>query len=141
MKRRWIAMALLLAIFPLLTIEMKSEAYAHAGLDHNTRELSAPVQRAEQTTTVEFGGVLGFAYSPQHSFILPGDAIRWLGDFAAHPLVSDDGLWQQVGNGAEFTFTFNQPGRYAYHCFFHGSLGMNGSVTVGTTYFLPLLMN
>jgi len=141
MNRRWITIALILAIFPLLTIDTKGEASAHAGHLHNTHKLTAPAQRTAQTTTVEFGGVLGFAYSPQDSFILPGDTIRWLGDFAAHPLVSDDGLWQQVGNGTEFTFTFNQPGGYAYHCFFHGSMGMNGTVTVGTTYYLPLLMN
>ena len=114
---------------------------AHAGNEHPIHEVTAPAQRAAQITTVAFGGALGFAYSPQDSFILPGDAVRWLGDFTAHPLVSDDGLWQQVSDGSEFTFTFNQPGKYAFHCFFHGSMGMNGTVTVGATYYLPLLMN
>jgi plastocyanin len=141
MKRGWIAMSLLLVIFPLLTIELKNKAHAHAGHNHYAQTLTASAQRAAQTTTVEFGGVLGFAYNPQHSFILPGDTIRWLGEFAMHPLVSDEALWQQVSNGSEFSFTFNQPGKYSYHCFFHGSFGMNGTVTVGTTYFLPLLMN
>jgi plastocyanin len=54
-----------------------------------------------------------------------------------HPLVSDDALWQQVSDGTEFTFKYNQPGRYDFHC----STGMTGTVTVGITYFLPLLMN
>ena len=141
MKRRWITLALLLAIFPLLTIEMKSEASAHVDHIHKTQEQTAFAQRSAETTTVEFGGALGFAYSPQHTFILPGDTIRWLGDFAAHPLISDDGLWQQVGNGTEFSFTFNQPGVYNYHCFFHGASGMNGTVTVGVMHFLPMLIN
>ena len=141
MKRRWIGMALLLTIFSLLALEMRSQVSAHAGNEHPMHEMTAPDQRATQITTVAFGGDLGFAYSPQNSFILPGDAMRWLGDFAAHPLVSDDGLWGQVNEGSEFTFTFNQPGKYAFHCFIHGSMGMNGTVTVGATYFLPLLMN
>jgi plastocyanin len=141
MKRGWIAMALLLAIFPLLTIEIKSEAYAKAGHNRYAQALTAPAVRAAQTTTVNFGGALGFAYSPQDNFILPGDTIRWLGDFSIHPLVSDDALWQQVSSGSEFSYTFNQPGRYGFHCFFHGSFGMTGTVTVATNYFLPLLMN
>ena len=141
MKRGWIAMALLLVIFPLLTIKMKSEAYAHAGHNLHAQALAAPAQRAVQTMTVNFGGALGFTYSPQDSFILPGDTIRWMGDFAAHPLVSDDALWQQVSTGSEFSYTFNDPGRYGFHCFFHSSFGMIGTVTVATSYFLPLLMN
>jgi plastocyanin len=141
MKRRWIAIALLLAIFPLLTIEMKNGAIAHADLDHQPQMSIASAQGPAETTTVAFGGALGFAYSPQHVFILPGDTIRWVGDFAAHPLISDDGLWQQVSNGTEFSFTFDQPGRYPYHCFFHGGSGMNGTVTVGMMYFLPMLVN
>jgi plastocyanin len=141
MKRGWIAMALLLAIFPLLTIKMKSEAYGHTNAEHKFHDLAASAQRTAQTTTVNFGGALGFSYSPEDSFILPGDTIRWLGDFAAHPLVSDDALWQQISNGSEFSYAFNEPGRYGFHCFFHGSFGMTGTVTVGTTYFLPLLMN
>jgi plastocyanin len=134
-------MALLLLIVPLITIELKSEAYAHAYHIHQTREQTAFAQRAAEITPVEFGGALGFAYSPQHAFILPGDTIRWLGDFAMHPLVSDDGLWQQVASGTEFNFTFDQPGRYEYHCASHDELGMNGSVTVGEAYFLPVVIN
>ncbi len=67
MNRRWIAMALLLAIFPLLAIEMKSEASAHADHIHKTQEQTAFAQRSAEITTVEFGGALGFAYSPQHT--------------------------------------------------------------------------
>lgn len=141
MKRHWIAMTFILAIFSLLGVELRSEASAHAGNAHNIHEKTALARRTSQITTVAFGGALGNAYTPQDSFILPGDAIRWMGDFAAHPLVSDDGLWQRVSDGAEFTFTFDLPGKHDFHCFIHGSSGMTGTVTVGMVHFLPLLMN
>ncbi len=141
MKIHWIPLALLLATAPLLIIEMRSEAQDHTSAEHKTHDLAKPAGRTAQTSIINFGGALGFTYSPQDSFILPGDTIRWIGDFAAHPLVSDDALWQQVSTGSEFSYTFNDPGRYGFHCFFHSSFGMVGTVTVATTYFLPLLIN
>lgn len=92
-----------------------------------------------QTATVEFGGLLGFIYSPREVRISPGDSVEWLGDFAMHPLVSDDGLWQVVSSGSQFSYTFDQPGTYNYHCLVHQAFGMNGVVIVGYTAYLPLI--
>lgn len=92
-----------------------------------------------QTATVEFGGFLGFIYSPREVRISPGDRVEWLGDFAMHPLVSDEGLWQVVSSGSQFSFTFDQPGRYNYHCLTHQAFGMSGVVIVGYSAYLPLI--
>jgi plastocyanin len=92
-----------------------------------------------QIATIEFGGTLGSVYSPNNVRISPGDSVEWLGDFAMHPLVSDDGLWQVVGTGTDFSYTFDQTGTYDYHCQVHSALGMRGTVTVGYFGFLPLV--
>ncbi len=92
-----------------------------------------------QTATVEFGGLLGFIYSPREVRISPGDRVEWLGDFAMHPLVSDDGLWQVVNTGTQFSYTFDQPGTYNYHCLVHDAFGMRGVVRVGYNAYLPLI--
>lgn len=92
-----------------------------------------------QIATIEFGGTLGSAYSPKDVRISPGDSVEWLGDFAMHPLVSDEGLWQVVGTGSEFSYTFDQTGTYDYHCQVHSALGMRGTVTVGYFGYLPLV--
>lgn len=92
-----------------------------------------------QTATVEFGGLLGFVYSPREVRISPGDSVEWLGDFAIHPLVSDDGLWQVVSSGSQFSYTFEQPGTYNYHCLVHQAFGMNGVVIVAYRAHLPLI--
>lgn len=92
-----------------------------------------------QTVTIEFGGALGPVYSPAEVRISPGDSVEWLGDFAMHPLVSDDGLFQTVNAGSQFSFTFDEAGEYPYHCQIHESLGMRGSVLVGYYGYLPLI--
>lgn len=117
-------------------------------LGHRPAALSAhnhPTQAREtrlhnaQVATVEFGGALGTTYSPKDVRIAPGDSVEWLGDFTMHPLVSDDGLWQVVGTGTEFSHTFDQVGTYDYHCQTHSVLGMRGTVTVGYFGYLPLV--
>ena len=94
-----------------------------------------------QTATLQFGGALGFHYSPSNVFIHPGDHIVWDGDFTSHPLVSDEGLWPTNSTGTEFEYVFNKPGVYHFHCFFHGPIGMVGSVTVGFFDYLPNILN
>jgi plastocyanin len=100
-----------------------------------------PALRPSQAVTVEFGGALGFVYAPKDIFVEPGSEVRWKGVFAEHPLVSEDDLWQMVDSGLEFTYTFTQPGLYRYHCFFHGSSGMSGTVRVGYRVLLPQIQN
>ena len=50
-----------------------------------------------------------------------------------HTVTSDDGSFNSSGNltaGQTFSLTFDTPGTYNYHCFYHQSIGMVGSIVV-----------
>jgi glucose/arabinose dehydrogenase/plastocyanin len=63
--------------------------------------------------------IAGFAFSPASVTIGVGDTVRWTEmDGAGHSSTSDTGLWDSGSlllNGT-FSFTFNAPGTYPYHC-------------------------
>lgn len=103
--------------------------------------LASPAMPEASAATIQFGGVLGFHYSPSLVFISPGDTVTWQGDFSMHPLVSDEGIWVTPTSGSTFSQTFDKPGAYHFHCFFHGAaggIGMSGTVLVGFHAFLPV---
>jgi plastocyanin len=112
---------------------------ASASIPTNTTLTQPHNPMAGTTTVVMFGGTLGLNYSPKNVTIRQGDTVEWQGSFATHPLVSDSGLWTTVNTGTTFSYTFNQPGVYHFHCFFHGSLGMVGMVVTVEPLFLPVV--
>ena len=112
---------------------------APLGRQSSALAVNQPNNPSAVTHTIEFGGALGSLYQPAQLFIAPNDSVRWQGDFSFHPLVSDSGLWTTVSSGSEFTFTFNEPGVYSYHCSFHSISGMTGAITVGYRNFIPLV--
>lgn len=87
---------------------------------------------------IDFGGALGFAYSPKNFSAFVGDSVQWQGDFTMHPLSSttipvNAAKWHNAA-GTVFTYVITVPGDYNYECDFHVSLGMIGSfsaVSVG----------
>ena len=64
-----------------------------------------------------------------------GTTVTWVqnGD-NPHTTTSYDGLWDSGliagGSGGTFSFTFDEPGTYAYFCRPHEAMGMVGTVTV-----------
>ena len=96
---------------------------------------------------IQFGCVgLSCTYNPTEVVIQPGEKVEWQGNFASHPLVSDDSLWTTVSTGASFQYTFTMTGTFLFHCAFHGApggVGMAGRVIVrelpNKTY-LPLVL-
>ena len=83
-------------------------------------------------------------YTPKQVVIQPGQSVEWDGDFSMHPLVSDDGLWPTKDVGTQFTYTFPVTGTFNFHCFFHGSFGMVGSVIVKelpNKIYLPVVLS
>ena len=65
----------------------------------------------------------------------PGTTVTWVQNGNnPHTTTSYDGLWDSGliagGSGGSFSFTFNEPGTYAYFCRPHEALGMVGTVTV-----------
>ena len=83
------------------------------------------------TTTVSIGD---FFFSPASVTVQPGTTVTWVNNGQAPHTVTatdpagafDSGTLQP---GESFSFTFKQPGTYAYHCTIHPF--MKGTVTVG----------
>jgi plastocyanin len=65
------------------------------------------------------------AYGPSQLDVLPGKTVR-LSNVSprTHTVTSDTGVFDSghLGPGGSFDFTFNQPGRYQYHCTIHSSI-------------------
>ncbi len=85
---------------------------------------------------VQFGGVLGEAYSPSSFFANVGDTVRWIGDFTVHPLSSTTippgaSSWHN-DTGTSFDYVIPVAGTYNYQCDVHAPL-MVGSFTALVT--------
>jgi plastocyanin len=83
------------------------------------------------THVVQFGGGLGYTYSPGDFSAFVGDTVQWNGDFTMHPISSttvpaNAPSWHNAV-GTSFTYVILVPGTYNYQCDFHTSLGMTGS--------------
>ena len=93
------------------------------------------------TQVVQFGGTLGFTYSPSSFNAKVGDTVEWEGDFTMHPLTSTTiptgaASWQNT-TGTAFKYVIEVPGSYDYHCEIHYTIGMAGSFTVSATVAMP----
>ena len=80
---------------------------------------------------IEFGGQLGFIYSPSELTVAVGDTVTWEGDFNAHPLSSTSvppgAASFQNNTGSSFSYWVQVEGIYDYQCDLHYTLGMIGS--------------
>jgi plastocyanin len=80
-------------------------------------------------TTIEFGGAVGFEYSPKCLKVSAGATVTFNGDFTMHPLAPSAARGApaasnpivNMSNGTTAPFTFPTAGFYAYLCNFHGS--------------------
>jgi plastocyanin len=73
-------------------------------------------------------------FVPDPITITVGTTVTWtnVATDIPHTTTSDTGLWDS-GNrnpGQTFSFTFNTPGTFTYHCTYHQSVGMTGTITV-----------
>lgn len=78
-------------------------------------------------------------FSPKETTINLGDTVTWT-NTGSHPhtVTADNGAFdsQTVQPGQSFSFTFNNPGGFPYHCTFHGGagdVGMAGRIIVSAT--------
>ncbi len=76
----------------------------------------------------------GFSFNPMNITVSVGTTITWRNDDnTAHTSTSDSpGLWD-TGNipaGSSKTTTFNTAGTFNFHCIYHRSMGMTGTITV-----------
>jgi plastocyanin len=71
------------------------------------------------------------AYAPDDLSVAAGATVTWTNsDSVAHTSTSDVAGWNSgtVAPGGRFSFTFQTPGTYSYHCTIHP--GMVGTVVV-----------
>ena len=75
-------------------------------------------------------------YFDQANITVPaGTTVTWVQNGNnPHTTTSYDGLWDsgliEGGSGGTYSFTFGEPGTYAYYCMPHEAQGMVGTVTV-----------
>lgn len=80
-------------------------------------------------TIIMAGGV----FSPVVDTVAVGTTVTWRNnDSYAHTSTSDTGVWDtgNIAGGATATTTFNTAGTYTYHCTYHVSMGMRGTIVV-----------
>ena len=81
-----------------------------------------------QTVDVD---IVSFTFSPDPVNITTGTTVRWTNqDAVSHTSTSDGAVWNSgtLNNGQQFSYTFNTPGSYPYHCNFHPA--MLGTINV-----------
>lgn len=101
-----------------------------------TRGLESIEDRTgESEVVVDVGAGNGLTYAPAAVRVDPGTTIRWVwtGNGGLHDVafVNADVSGSLRGEqGAEYTYTFAEPGEYRYECTPHASVGMRGLVIV-----------
>ena len=89
--------------------------------------VAASVQAADDHQVV----IKSFAYGPKEITVPVGTAVTWLNkDNEVHTVVSKNGKFRSsaLDTDDSFTFTFTEPGTYAFFCSLHPQ--MTGIVTV-----------
>ena len=70
--------------------------------------------------------IQNYAFSPSTLTVGAGTTVTWTNsDSAAHTIVSDTGgVFESpsIANGKTYSYTFNTPGTYSYHCGIHPSM-------------------
>lgn len=91
----------------------------------------AIAQPAEATTTVN---AVNYSFSPTPVTVPIGSTVAWHNTTASttHTSTQDVGVWDtgNINGGATKSETISWAGTYPYHCTFHASLGMVGTVKV-----------
>lgn len=66
--------------------------------------------------------IVDFAFDSSSITIEAGSTVTWTNDGdAAHTVTADDGAFDsgELASGETFSFTFDEPGTYTYHCDIH----------------------
>lgn len=117
---------------------------APAATDHVDHPTEAPTQAPAPTEAEEEGEdsggdtvtIANFSFGPGTLTVKAGTTVTWRNtEDAPHTVTADDGSFgsNTLGQGDSFSFTFDTPGTYDYHCQFHGGAGhtgMSGTIVV-----------
>ena len=88
----------------------------------------APAASAQDDMMVS---IQDFSFSPDQMTVAPGTTVTWVNDGQQpHTSTADDGTWDSgtLQPGDDYSFTFDQPGTYTYHCSIHPD--MTATITV-----------
>jgi plastocyanin len=97
----------------------------------DTEEESADTDSEEAAGGEEAIAIEGFAFGPADITIPVGTTVTWTNnDGAPHTATADDGSFDSgnLSTGDSFSFTFDTPGTYTYHCNVHPN--MTATITV-----------
>jgi LPXTG-motif cell wall-anchored protein len=93
--------------------------------------ICAPAASAQDDMTVS---IKDFSFDPAQITVAPGTTVTWTNEGpSAHTTTADDGSWDSgtLQQGEDFSFTFDKPGTYAYHCSIHPDMTASVKVSGG----------
>jgi plastocyanin len=93
--------------------------------------ISVPAASAQDDMTVS---IQDFFFDPGQLTVAPGTTVTWVNEGEApHTTTADDGTWDSgtLQPGEDFSFTFDQPGTYTYHCSIHPDMTASVKVSGG----------
>ena len=111
------------------------------GLVNGCDRASAVSQTGKDEVEIGFGGPFGYRYEPSCIAVSVGCAVKFVGNFAAHPLAPGTINGSEVAvdernpilptvAGGEALFVAPEPGMYGYYCDKHVGEAMIGAVFV-----------
>jgi plastocyanin len=92
---------------------------------------ASPEAGGTSASTAAAVEIKGFAFNPPSIEVTAGTTVTWTNnDQAPHTATQDGGGFQsdKIDPGSSFSFTFDTPGTYEYHCEYHPN--MHGTVVV-----------
>lgn len=93
--------------------------------------ISAPALSAQDDMTVS---IQDFSFNPGQITVAPGTTVTWTNEGPSpHTTTADDGGWDSgtLQQGEDFSFTFDKPGTYTYHCSIHPDMTASVKVSGG----------
>jgi len=136
-SKRRIATALVAGTVALGIGSVGATDSAHAVQSASVTNSTAAVSTAahgilKAPAAVQQVAIAGFAYSPASLTVSVGTTVTWTnGDRAPHTVTSSGSgplASPTLHQGGTYSYTFTQPGTYAYYCAIHPF--MHGTVTV-----------
>ncbi len=91
---------------------------------------------ASTATATNAASMSGYSFAPSCIKINAGQAVTWTNSGSLQHTVTSDGGDPAafdsgtLNPGQTFSYTFTMTGTYNYHCAFHVSMGMTGTVIV-----------
>jgi plastocyanin len=124
------------ALIILITVSIAAAFGAACG-SSNSNNMNGPsftpVPSGPNTVLAPNGAYLGGSngFTPPTLTVPAGTTVTWgNNDVTTHTVTSDAGLFDSsnLNSGNAFTFKFDNPGQYKYHCTIHSF--MNGTIVV-----------